>query len=156
MPFDVPSAIVAETVMHVGVPKLRLPASENIWLLIFLSLVHRTTSQGAERLSNPPMPTSSSLLPTDEFRERTPSSEGDRAREEGDNAWLGLDGCNRDENRRSKGLKEGEGEKEDENRDPAALPASEEEAMEPCKSYKLGVSQSASQYIHVAKAYHQV
>lgn len=132
MPFDVPSAIVAETVIHVGVPKLLLPASENIWLLIFLSLVHRTTSQGAEGRSSPSMPPSSSLLPTDEFRERSPSRVGDS----GD----GVDGCNREENRRSNGRNEGEGENEGEKRAATPLPTSEE-VTEPCKSNKPDIPQ---------------
>ena len=46
MPFDVPNTIDAETAKHVGVPKLRLPASEKAWPLSFLRRVHLTTSHG--------------------------------------------------------------------------------------------------------------
>jgi len=43
--------IVAETARQVGAPKLRRPASEKAWPLIFLSLVHRTTSHGGVGVS---------------------------------------------------------------------------------------------------------
>ena len=122
-------AMVAETVMHVGVPKLLRPASVNSWLEIFLSFVQRTTSHGAERSSKFSIPAPSSLLPADDVLECSPSREGDRARSEGDgdDGVPEPDGCSRDWNRRSNGLKDGEGEK----RDPNALPANEDEATEP-------------------------
>lgn len=47
IPFDVPITIVAETEIQVGVPKLRRPVSEKIWVVSFLSFVHRITSHGA-------------------------------------------------------------------------------------------------------------
>jgi hypothetical protein len=46
-PLEVPIASDAATLRHVGRPKLRLPISEKTWPVIFFSLVHRTTSQGA-------------------------------------------------------------------------------------------------------------
>ena len=54
MPFEVPKAMEADTTIHVGRPKLRLPISENACPVIFLSLVHRTTSQGAGVVSESP------------------------------------------------------------------------------------------------------
>jgi hypothetical protein len=45
-PLEVPNTIDADTNMHVGEPKLRLPASEKACPLSLFSLVHRTTSHG--------------------------------------------------------------------------------------------------------------
>jgi hypothetical protein len=52
-PFDVPIAIEAATAITVGQPKFRLPVSEKTWPVIFLSLVHRTTSHGGCGVSDP-------------------------------------------------------------------------------------------------------
>jgi len=123
IPFDVPSAIVADTAIHVGVPKLRLPPSENSWLLIFLSFVHRTTSHGADRSSSSSIEALSGLLAAEGARGRPPRN-GDSAR--GDSESAGPAGCNRDWKRRSNGRNDGEGE----NMDPAALPTRDDDATE--------------------------
>jgi hypothetical protein len=47
----VPRTIDADTDIHVGTPKLRLPTSEKACPFIFFSLVHRTTSHGGDGVS---------------------------------------------------------------------------------------------------------
>lgn len=54
MPLVVPRTIWAETAIHVGDPKFRLPASENACPLSFFSLVQRTTSHGGDAISVSP------------------------------------------------------------------------------------------------------
>lgn len=44
----------ADTAMHVGDPKFRLPTSENACPLSFLNLVHLTTSHGGDGVSVSP------------------------------------------------------------------------------------------------------
>jgi len=51
----VPIAMNADTAMHVGRPKFRLPISENACPVSLPSLVHRTTSQGAPDISVAPI-----------------------------------------------------------------------------------------------------
>jgi len=48
MPWDVPTASILATAKQVGVPKLRRPASEKTCRCSLASLVHLTTSQGAD------------------------------------------------------------------------------------------------------------
>ena len=67
MPFDVPKTIDAETCIHVGVPKLRLPTSENACPFIFFNFVHRTTSHGGDGVSA--SPESGSWLDPEPWRE---------------------------------------------------------------------------------------
>lgn len=97
-----PITIDAETAKHVGVPKFLLPASENVWLLSFFNLVHRTTSHGGE------------VSVSAWSRRKLEATETLRlwlCRKAGDDG-LGLPGPDedmRDWNRRSKGRKDGVG-----------------------------------------------
>ena len=54
MPFEVPSTIDADTAIHVGTPKLRLPTSENACPFIFFNFVHCTASHGGDGVSVSP------------------------------------------------------------------------------------------------------
>lgn len=94
LPLEVPMAMVADTVIQVGEPKLRLPASEKSWFLIFLSFVHRTMSQGAEPSSNVPKLTSPILLPKEDDLECGLRGDGESAR--GDNDCTEIPGWRRD------------------------------------------------------------
>jgi len=60
--------IDAETDIHVGVPKLRFPTSENACPLIFFNFVHLTTSHGGDGVSVSPESCISWLL-TEDCRE---------------------------------------------------------------------------------------
>ncbi|KAI5304971.1 hypothetical protein KEM56_005581 [Ascosphaera pollenicola] len=51
-PLRVPIMMEVETARHVGWPKFRLPDSENAWPVTCLNFVQRTTSQGADEISN--------------------------------------------------------------------------------------------------------
>lgn len=70
IPFDVPRTIEAETAKQVGVPKFRLPISENACPFNFFNFVHRTTSHGGEGVSVSPASESRMLL-IEAFRECT-------------------------------------------------------------------------------------
>ena len=70
----------AETARHVGEPKLRLPASEKAWPFNFLSLVHRTTSQGGDCVSVSDW-SRAKLEAMDVFRLCEPKYAGDEGRE---------------------------------------------------------------------------
>lgn len=103
MPFEVPITIEVDTAIHVGDPKLRLPASENVWTFILLSPVHRTTSHGGDGVSVSAL-SSCILLVKETFRLCAPKNAGDDGRgdkleDEGILDWK----------RRSKGRKEGVG-----------------------------------------------
>lgn len=93
----------ADTARQVGEPKLLLPASENTWLFILLSFVHRTTSHGGDGVSVSPESSGSWLL-SDTFRLWFARKAGEEGR--GDERY-GED--IRDWNLWSKGLKEGVG-----------------------------------------------
>lgn len=100
---DVPRTMEAETAMHVGEPKLRLPASEKACPFSFFNLVHRTTSHGGEEVSVSPASRTSWLL-RDAVRLWPVRNAGDNGRgESGDGEAI------RDWNRLSNGLKEGVG-----------------------------------------------
>lgn len=103
MPLVVPRTMDADTAMHVGVPKLLLPASENAWPFIFCSFVHLTTSHGGEGVSVSPT-SRARLLVTETLRLWAARNAGDDGRGE---PIPGED--SREENLRSKGLKEGVG-----------------------------------------------
>jgi len=62
IPFEVPKTIEAETAKQVGVPKFRLPISENACPFNFFSFVHLTTSQGGDGVSVSPASDSRILL----------------------------------------------------------------------------------------------
>ena len=99
-----PKAMMTETAMHVQLPKLRFPASENAWLVIFRSLVHRITSQGAGGTSDPAGAAPSMVPDMEDCRECMPRKAGEPA--------LGVFHCeeeSREEKRRSKGLRDGVG-----------------------------------------------
>jgi hypothetical protein len=102
MPFDVPRTIDADTCIHVGVPKLRLPTSENACPFSFFSLVHRTTSHGGDGVSTSPESGTIWLL-IEPWRE-WPRRKGDEAR-----GIVSGELERRDWNRLSKGRKEGVG-----------------------------------------------
>lgn len=70
MPLDVPTTIEVDTAIHVGRPKFLLPTSENAWPVIFLNLVHLTTSHGAGGVSDSGSAAAEKTwLASDEFRE---------------------------------------------------------------------------------------
>lgn len=70
MPLEVPTTTEVDTAMHVARPKFRFPTSENAWPVIFLSFVHRTTSQGAGDVSESGSGVEENAwLANDEFRE---------------------------------------------------------------------------------------
>ncbi len=103
IPLEVPTAIKADTTIHVGEPKFRLPISEKTWLVIFFNLIHLITSQGAcgESIS---LWTGKYWLARDDRRELLSRKAGESARgvapgDESRRAW----------NRRSKGRKDGLG-----------------------------------------------
>jgi hypothetical protein len=80
-PFEVPMTIDAETAMQVGVPKFRLPISENACPFSFFSLVHLTTSHGGEGVSMSGSPASDSrMLLREAFLECTFRNAGDEGR----------------------------------------------------------------------------
>lgn len=103
MPLVVPRTIWADTAIHVGDPKFRLPASENACPFSFFNLVQRTTSHGGEGESVSPE-SKASWLVTDTVLlcpVRYAGDDGRGLRPEGDTI--------RDWNLRSKGLKDGVG-----------------------------------------------
>lgn len=81
IPFEVPNTIDAETAIHVGAPKFRLPTSENACALSFFNFVHRTTSQGGEGVSVSPGSDNRALL-IDTFLEWTWRKAGEDGRGE--------------------------------------------------------------------------
>ena len=98
-----PKTIDADTDIHVGMPKLRLPTSENACPFIFFNFVHRTTSQGGALVSVSPGSRSNWLL-REARREFPVMNDGEEARgilSEGDESL--------DWNRLSKGRKDGVG-----------------------------------------------
>ena len=76
IPLEVPIAMKADTAIHVGRPKLRLPTSENALSVILLSLVHRSTSQGVSDVSVGPI-SRKTWLADDDCREWTLRKAGD-------------------------------------------------------------------------------
>ena len=101
MPLDVPSAMDAEIVMQVGLPKLRLPTSEKACPVILRSFAHLTTSHGFCGVSKPSV--SWTVWLVEDCRECRFRNAGDEARGE-------LEGDDkRARNRLSKGRNEGVG-----------------------------------------------
>lgn len=103
-PLDVPTTSETVTLRQVGRPKLRLPTSEKTCAVMVLSLVHRTTSQGACGVSAPWSTASgwkTMLLATEDCRECGDKNAGDWTR--GDDSG---EGDSRDEKRRSNGCRE--------------------------------------------------
>jgi hypothetical protein len=130
MPFEVPSTIDAETDIHVGVPKLRLPTSEKACPFSFLSFVHLTTSQGGEGVSVSPVSLRNWLF-IDNWRECGLKELGDDAR-----GTLREEIERRVENRLSNGRNDGVGLSRPglEATDGRILLPAGEDSMEPCQS----------------------
>lgn len=93
----------ADTAMHVGEPKFRLPVSEKACAFSFFSFVHRTTSQGGDGVSPSP-PSSCNWLLTDALRLCVLTRAGEDGRRLD---MLGVE--MRDWNRRSNGRNDGVG-----------------------------------------------
>jgi hypothetical protein len=93
----------AETDIHVGTPKFRLPTSENACPFIFLSLVHRTTSHGGDGVSVSPE-SGSSWLVREGLRVFGLRKAGEEAR-----GGVRVEDDRRDWKRLSKGRKDGVG-----------------------------------------------
>lgn len=100
-PFEVPITSDAATLRHVGRPKLRFPASEKTCPVIFLSLVHLTTSHGAPGTSGSGCVVNI-LLDTEDWRDREDRNAGEETILGDPNG----EGDSRDENRLSKGCRE--------------------------------------------------
>ena len=98
-----PSTIDADTAIHVVVPKLRLPTSENACPLSFFNFVHRTTSQGGDGVSVSPASCSIWLL-IETCRECGLMKPGELER-----GTFKDDMERREENRRSNGRNDGVG-----------------------------------------------
>lgn len=96
----------SDTAMQVGDPKFLFPVSEKAWDVSFLSLVHRTTSQGGDEVSVSPAFEESTMkvLLSEALRLWADRKAGD------DGRWESrLGEAMRDWKRRSKGRKEGVG-----------------------------------------------
>ena len=74
-----PRTIDADTDIHVGTPKLRLPTSEKACPFIFFSFVHRTTSHGGDGVSVSPE-SGKNWLFKETFREWLLRKAGEEAR----------------------------------------------------------------------------
>ena len=98
-----PRTIDAETDIHVGTPKLRLPTSENACPFNFFNFVHRTTSHGGEGVSVSPE-SGRMVLAREACREWPLRKAGEDAR-----GMLREELERRDWKRLSKGRKEGVG-----------------------------------------------